>query len=78
MNTDEKTKAYVSRRFGISLEEILFYNSGCCYSRIIVSSKRAANKVSKSVKGQTANGGWFHGMPLGGITKQGKCFEVTC
>lgn len=78
MNTDDKTKAYASNRFGISPQEVLFYNSGTCYDRIIVGSRAAANKVAKAVKGQTANGGWFHGMPLGGITKQGKCFEVTC
>ena len=66
--TQENVK-WISDRFNIPEESILWYHSGCCYSRIAVKTKRAANAAAKSVSGDTVNGGWFDGMPLGAITK---------
>ena len=57
-----------AKRFGLKTEEVLFYNSGICYDRIVVTTMRVARKVAKAVEGRTANGGYFHGMPLGGIS----------
>lgn len=57
-----------AKRFGIEADEVLFYNRGICYDRIVVTTMRAARKVAKSVEGDTVNGGFLHGMPLGGIS----------
>ena len=78
MKIDSKTQNWASQRFGISSDEVLWYNSGSCYNRILVSTKAAAKKVATAVKGDTVNGGWFHGMPLGGITKTEDGYEVYC
>jgi hypothetical protein len=79
----KETLKWLSKRFGISEEEIVWYNSGICYSRIGVTTRDAAEKVSKAVQGGTANGGLLDGMPLGGISeshdKNGNViFDVTC
>lgn len=66
--TSEDAK-WLSERFGVSPDSILWYHSGICYSRLSVKTKEDAEKASKSVKGETVNGGWYHGMPLGGISK---------
>lgn len=71
-----------AKRFGLMPLDVLFYNQGICYDRIVVTTMRAAKKVAKSVEGDTANGGYFDGMPLGGIretTHDGKkAYDVTC
>lgn len=71
-----------AKRFGLRLRDVCWYNSGICYSRVIVRTKTAANKVAKAVKGRSANGGYFDGMPLGDIretTYDGKkAYDVTC
>lgn len=76
---DEKTKQWLSKRFNIPMDDIVWYNSGICYSRIVVKTEESALKVHEKVKGHTANGGWFHGMPLGSYsqTKEGH-YDVTC
>lgn len=78
------TQEWLSKRFGIPLADVLWYNSGTCYDRIGVATKESADKVSKKVAGQTANGGMLDGMPLGGQIKSedketGKTsYEVYC
>jgi hypothetical protein len=66
-----------AKRFGLKPDEVLFYNSGICYDRIVVTTMRAAKKVSKAVEGRTANGGYFHGMPLGGISEEKRDDKVA-
>ena len=92
MTEDEKEQYHAQRfaeerelgakRFGLKPDEVLFYNRGICYDRIVVTTMRAARKVAKAVKGDTVNGGYFDGMPLGGIseaTVRGvKGFDVRC
>jgi hypothetical protein len=71
-----------AKRFGLRMDEVLFYNRGICYDRIIVTTMRAAQIVAASVAGETVNGGYFDGMPLGGITEATirgvKGFDVRC
>lgn len=71
-----------AKRFGLKLDEVLFYNRGICYDRIVVTTRQAAKEVAKSVEGETVNGGYFDGAPLGGITEATihgvKGFSVTC
>jgi hypothetical protein len=76
MTTQEKN--WAAQKFGIPTEEIVRYHSGTCYDRIVVSTKAAANKVKRAVKGRHAWGGWYHGMPLGGIHSTPEGFDVTC
>jgi hypothetical protein len=75
-------RAYAARRFSIPLDEVVWYNSGICYDRVVVKTREAAEKVRAAVKGETVNGGWFHGLPLGGIDtsidKDVTLFEVIC
>ena len=78
MITTKETQHWAMQQFGISANDLIWYNGGICYNRIAVRTKAAAKKVSAAVKGQTVNGGWFHGMPLGGITKTDKGYEVYC
>lgn len=77
-----EAREYAAKRFGLSTDEVLFYNRGICYDRIVVTTMRAARKVAKSVKGDTVNGGYFDGAPLGGITDATingiKGFDVRC
>lgn len=68
MDKEQQTKIWAAKEFGIKPEEILEHNSGICYDRIWVTTKEAADKVSKKVKGRCVNGGMFDGMPLGGQT----------
>lgn len=77
------TKIWISKRFGIPIEDILWYNSGICYSRVCVKTMDSATKVRVKVNGQTANGGMLDGMRLGGISemedKDGSVYyDVTC
>lgn len=71
-----------AKRFGLKDEEVLFYNRGICYCRIVVTTMKAARKVAKAVKGDTVNGGMLDGMPLGGISEETtrgvKGFSVYC
>jgi hypothetical protein len=71
-----------AKRFGLGTDEVLFYNRGICYDRIVVTTMQAARKVAKAVEGDTVNGGYFDGVPLGGISeatiKGIKGFDVTC
>jgi hypothetical protein len=68
--------------FGIKESDVIWFNPGTCYDRIIVSTKAAAKKVAKSVEGRMVNGGFMHGWILGGITevkyKGKKAYEVMC
>lgn len=71
-----------AKRFGLMPSDVLFYNRGICYDRIVVTTMQAARKVAKSVEGETVNGGWFDGAPLGSITEATingtKGFDVRC
>ena len=78
MITTKETQNWANQQFGISANDLIWYNGGICYNRIAVRTKAAAKKISAAVKGQTVNGGWFHGMPLGGITKIKDGYEVFC
>ena len=76
---DEKTKQWLSGMYGIPENEILWYNSGISYSRILVETEESALKVHEKAKGRTANGGWFDGMPLGSYSKAKEGhYDVTC
>lgn len=79
----KETLTWLSKRFGIPEEDIVWYNSGICYSRIVVRTEESANKVHKSVVHESVNGGMLHGMPLGGISKYKNesgelVYDVTC
>ena len=71
-----------AKRFGLMPPDVLFYNRGICYDRIVVTTMQAARKVAKSVEGDTVNGGYFDGSPLGTITEATingtKGFDVRC
>jgi hypothetical protein len=74
---------WLSERFKIPESDILWYNSGTCYSRIQVKTKESANKVHDIVKNDTVNGGVLHNMPLGGISEYKDntgniYYDVTC
>lgn len=56
---------WLSVRFKIDPEDILWYHGGTCYDRVLVRSQEAADKVTAAVKCDAVNGGWFHGMCLG-------------
>lgn len=68
--------------FGVTESDILWYNPGTCYDRVIVKTKAAAKKVAKSVEGRMVNGGFMHGRMLGDITevkhKGKRAYEVMC
>ncbi len=81
--TDERTFRYLSEKFSIPFDDIVWYNSGICYSRIIVKTKESADKVTAAVKGRTVNGGMFHDMELGGQTPSNRedgsvYYDITC
>ena len=60
---------FFKSQYNVGPEEVEFHNSGICYSSIIVNSREAAERVSACTNG-TVNGGWLHGMPLGGIREE--------
>jgi hypothetical protein len=66
--------AYAAKEFKLKVEDVVFYNGGICYSTIVVRSEAAAKKVARKVKGDTVNGGWYDGMPLGRITTEHDAF----
>lgn len=75
-------KQYCSSRFGIPVDDVIGYNSGCCYDKAWVRTRDSADKIAAAVKGRTVNGGMFHGMALGGISssidRDVTIFEVIC
>jgi len=71
-----ETKKWAAKMFGLKAEQVLGYSSGCAYSKIWVTDKAAAEKVSKQVESGTCNGGYFHGMALGAISEYDGKFEV--
>lgn len=73
-----ETIKWVSERFGIPASEIIGYNSGSAYDKVWVKTRATAEKVAAKVKGDTCNGGMFHGMALGGISSYDGIFEVMC
>ena len=75
----ESDVAWLEREFNVKRDEIVAYNGGICYSRIIVNSKEAAERASESITG-TVNGGMFHGMPLGNVGKPDKDghYDIKC
>lgn len=80
---EEDTKKWLSKKFGIPQEDIVWYNSGICYSRIVVTTQSSAEKVREAVKGENVNGGFLHGMSLGSIgekkEKDGSItYDVMC
>jgi len=82
MKTEQQTREWAAKEFGIKPEEVLWYNSGSCYDRIGVLTKEAADLVTQKVNGQYANGGMLDGMPLGGqiqYERDGVTYwNVTC
>jgi len=76
--------AYLSKTWGIPEETIIWYHGGNCYDTVLLTTKEAADKVSEYLKksGEKVNGGYFHGMSLGGIdpeTVDGiTCYRVMC
>jgi len=75
---NEETKQWLSKRFSIPTEDIIWYNSGVCYNRIGVKTQESAWKVSESVKDKYVNGGMLDGAPLGGYTKCDGGYDVMC
>ena len=77
-----ESQLFASKYFGIDPSDVHSYHSGSCFSTIWVYTKEAADKVTNKVKGQIVNGGWFHGMPLGGqeaeIVDKQNLFRVMC
>lgn len=74
----ESTKTWLVQRFGIPVDDIVWFNGGTCYDSIIVKTKESADKVTAAVKGETVNGGYFHGMPLGGQENSDGNIRVMC
>ena len=75
----QETGQWAAKKFGIPENEIVWYNSGICYDRVVVTTEEAAKKVQEKMKGQFANGGMYHGMPLGNYSKTSKGeFDVMC
>ena len=62
---EQETREWLSERFGIDPQSISWYNSGICYSRIIVFDEDTAKKISKQVEMFRVNGGHYDGQPLG-------------
>jgi len=64
--SEKSDHSWLAKAYNIPLEHIRGYNSGICYSKIWVTNKESADKVSEKEKGNQVNGGWFDGMRLGG------------
>ena len=62
--------------------KIYYDTGGTCYSRIGLPNTKQGQKdaelLSKKIKeyGDCANGGWYHGMPMGNISKFKDAIEV--
>jgi hypothetical protein len=74
----ERSRQYGVRAFGLADTEVIWYNSGICYDRIIVTTEQARDKVVAAVENKYVNGGMFHGMSLGAWTKSEKGFDIMC
>ena len=79
----QETKDWASKKFDIPAKDIVWYNHGSCYDRIIVKTEESAKKVHEKVKGERVNGGMLDGMPLGGISELKSQdgiieYDVTC
>lgn len=74
----DETKTWAAARFKVPVSEIVGYNSGSAYDKVWVRSRATAEKIAAQLKGETCNGGWFDGMPLGGISEYDGAFEVMC
>jgi len=75
---EKETKEWLSKMYEISEDDILWYNSGICYDRIIVSNEESAIKVSQKVKGTYVNGGLYDGMELGQYDCNDGRYDVMC
>jgi hypothetical protein len=71
-------RKYAAERFSIPLDEVVWFNSGICYSRVVTTTLSAAKKVAAASNNKTCNGGWFDGMPLGGISRNGENYDTMC
>ncbi len=67
LENEERNRQHAAKDFGLADNEVLWYNGGICYSRVIVTTREAADKVAAQVKGRHVNGGYLHGMELGYI-----------
>jgi len=67
--SDQHTKEWAAKKFGIPAEDVDWYHTGTSYDRIGVKSQESANKVTALCKTKRANGGMYDGMPLGGQSK---------
>lgn len=77
--TTNDTNAWAEKRFGLEAGDVIGYNGGSAYNKVWVRSMISARKVEKAMKGKTCNGGWFHGMEKGGISRRSDgAFEVIC
>lgn len=80
--TQEDEQLFIAEKFGIKLEDALYYHSGICYARAAVKTPEAAKIISEKVYGGYVNGGMLDGMPLGRISKfqdSGEIwYEVIC
>ena len=65
----DDTRNWLATRFGIPEEDIIWFNNGNCYDRILVKSQQSADKVTNLVKEEYVNGGYLHGLSLGGQSK---------
>lgn len=76
----QASREYFAKEFGIPVEDVVWGQVGICYGSIVVKTRESAEKISKIVtkRGTKANGGYMHGMPLGGITSNNDgTFRVT-
>lgn len=78
MDRTNETLQWAANRFGIPVEDVVWYNSGICYDRIGVKTKKSADKVTAKVAGETVNGGMYDGMPLGGQRFYKDHYDIMC
>lgn len=79
----EESRRWAAAHFGVPVEDVEWYHSGICFATIAVRTLDAVERVRAKVKGETVNGGWFDGAPLGATTmepfKDGTIgYRVTC
>lgn len=75
----EETKQWLSEKFSIPTDDILWYNSGTCYDRIGVKTEESAKKVTQAVRGGYVNGGMYDGMPLGSCSPSNDgTYDIMC
>jgi len=71
-------RKYAAQRFDIPLEEVVWFNCGASYNRVVTTTLSAAKKVAGASKNGSCNGGFFHGMSLGGISRNGENYDTMC